>query len=269
MNNRLPSRIVSLQPSITVTLAHLGALDRLVACTKYCADVVPEVTRSRAIVADSWQASSQQILAAKPDLVLAAVPYQVESIVEILKTGIPFVALAPKSLHDVYADTAMIARLVGKEAEGSKMIAAMEAEIAAVRQKRTPLPRKRVYCEEWGKPLIHSQGWVAELIDAAGGAFIGAPGTHTTAETIAAADPDVICMAWCGAGDRVPLERVVEQRNWQSLRAVREGRVYCIPDEYLNTPAITLLAGLRVLAAAIHPDAFPFHPRLRAIRGIG
>ena len=265
MTDHLPSRIVSLQPSITVTLAHLGALDRLVACTKYCADVVPEVTRSRAIVADSWQASSNQILAAKPDLVLASVPYQVESIVEILKTGIPVVALAPKSLHDVYADTGMIARLVGREAEGGEMVAAMEAEIEAVRQKSAALPRKSVYCEEWGKPLIHSQGWVAELIVAAGGEFIGTPGAHATSEAIAAADPDVICMAWCGAGDRVPLDRVVEQRGWHELRSVREGRVYCIPDEYLNTPAITLLEGLRCLAAAIHPEAFAAHPRLRQI----
>ena len=39
----LPQRIVSLQPSATVTLHALGLLDRVVACTKYCADVVPEV----------------------------------------------------------------------------------------------------------------------------------------------------------------------------------------------------------------------------------
>src|SRR5712692_8272299 len=36
-----PQQIVSLQPSATVTLAALGCLDRVVACTKYCRDVVP------------------------------------------------------------------------------------------------------------------------------------------------------------------------------------------------------------------------------------
>ncbi|HWG40828.1 MAG TPA: hypothetical protein VN658_09780 [Candidatus Acidoferrales bacterium] len=34
--NNVPQRVVSLQPSITVTLRDLGLLDRLVACTKYC-----------------------------------------------------------------------------------------------------------------------------------------------------------------------------------------------------------------------------------------
>ena len=56
-------------------------------------------------------------------------------------------------------------------------------------------------------------------------------------------DPDVLIFAWCGAGDRVPMARVIKQRGWQSLRAVTDGRVYCIPDEFLNTPAHPLSGG--------------------------
>jgi iron complex transport system substrate-binding protein len=40
------------------------------------------------------------------------------------------------------------------------------------------------------------------------------------------------------------------------MRAVRAGRVYCIPDEFLNTPAPNLLHGLHALAGAIHPEIF-------------
>ena len=59
-----PQRIVSLQPSATVILAALGKLDRIVACTKYCVDVCPEVRNSDiSIVADSWTAMSEPILA--------------------------------------------------------------------------------------------------------------------------------------------------------------------------------------------------------------
>src|SRR3954470_1593030 len=124
----LPRRIVSLQPSATVMLKSLGALERLVACTKYCVDVCPEVA-GQAIVADSWTAQSAQILAAKPDLVIASVPYQLEAVAEILKTGIRFLGLAPHSLEDIYKDFAMIARVVGEEQRGSEAIKAMQAEI--------------------------------------------------------------------------------------------------------------------------------------------
>jgi iron complex transport system substrate-binding protein len=80
-------------------------------------------------------------------------------------------------------------------------------------------------------------------------------------------DPDVVVAAWCGAGDRVPLEKIVRDRKWQQMSAVREGRVYCISDELLNTPAPTLVSGLHALAAAIHPDAFPQPEGLRCING--
>jgi ABC-type Fe3+-hydroxamate transport system substrate-binding protein len=70
--NRVPQRVVSLQPSVTVTLRDLGLLSRLAACTKYCADVCPEVLAAGCmIVGDSWSAKAEQILAAKPDLVIA------------------------------------------------------------------------------------------------------------------------------------------------------------------------------------------------------
>jgi iron complex transport system substrate-binding protein len=125
--------------------------------------------------------------------------------------------------------------------------------------------RPLVYCEEWGKPLIHSQVWVRELVELAGGLFLGHPGAATTPEIIAAANPEVLAFAWCGAGDRVPLERVVTQRRWQHLTAVQNARVYCIPDEWLNTPAPTLIDGLHALAAALHPKLFAAPSKMRQL----
>src|SRR5438067_1309657 len=82
--------------------------------------------------------------------------------------------------------------------------------------------KPKVYCEEWGKPMIHSQRWVAELVEAAGGEFVGTPGAHADPAKVVVVDPDVMIMAWCGAGDRVPLAKVVEQRGWSELRAVKQ-----------------------------------------------
>ena len=95
-----------------------------------------------------------------------------------------------------------------------------------------------------------------ELVEAAGGEFIGEPGKHTDAETIRKADPEVVIAAWCGAGNRVPLEKIVRERGWQETSAARNRRVYCIRDEYLNTPAPTVIKGLKALAWAIWPEDF-------------
>jgi iron complex transport system substrate-binding protein len=255
-------RIASLQPSISIVLKALGRLDTLCACTKYCIEAIPDLAAGGvAVLHDSWSADTAEIVAAQPDLVIASVPYRLEALAAILKAGLPVLTLAPRSLKDIYTDIGLIASAVDARAEGESLVAQMQCAIAETRERRESVKEQPlVYCEEWGKPLIHSQLWVAELVEAAGGRFLGEPGSHTTAERVAAAEPDVLLFAWCGAGDRVPLEKVVAQRNWHHLDAVRQRRVHCIPDQFLNTPAQTLLDGLACIAGAIHPGLFPAHP---------
>src|SRR5713101_7480013 len=245
-----PRRIACLQPSATVILASVGELDRVVACTKYCVDVVPELrtevrNSNRLIVADSWTSKASEILAAKPDLVIAAVPYQEAAVAEILKAGIRFLGLAPHTLEDIYTDIALISASVGAGERGAKVISDMQNAIEEMRRQTASLPRKRVFSEEWGKPIIASQPWVAELVHAAGGEFLGKAGAQCSAEEIARLDPEVIIAAWCGAGDRVPLAKIAnsDERGWTDTTAVRNSQVYCISDELLNTPAPTLVAG--------------------------
>lgn len=250
-------RIASLQPSISLILAALGREQTLCALTRYCIEAMPELERlGLPVLHDSWSASIAEIQATRPDLVIASVPYRMESLAAMLKAGLPLLTLAPHSLADVFADIRLLAALTDARPAGESLIANMERELDATRAATAQAARPTAYCEEWGKPLIHSQHWVAELIEAAGGTFVGTPGAHTTADVVAVADPDVLIFAWCGAGDRVPLARVIEQRGWQQLRAVRNRRVFCVPDQWLNTPAHTLLNGLRCLRAALHPDLF-------------
>jgi len=264
-----PCRIACLQPSATVILGAIGELDRVVACTRYCADVVPGINEhSCAVLHDSWTADASEIIAVRPDLVIACVPFQEQSLVEILKAGARFLGLAPKTLADLYTDIAAIAGTVGASARGEDVIRTMQQKIEAVRARTSGSRKPRVFCEEWGKPVIASQPWVAELIDAAGGKFVGTAGVRCEANEIAALDPEVIVAAWCGAGDRVPLEKIVVDRGWEDLSAVRTGRVFCIGDEFLNTPAPTLVQGLAALAWAIHPELFPRTKGIRQITGV-
>ena len=264
--DHIPRRVVSLQPSATVILSVIGKLHHLVACTKHCADVCPEIGGHRvSIISDSWTANAHQIADAKPDLVIAAVPYQEKAVAQILKSGARFLGLAPKSLSDIYTDIATISGIFRAADRGEQVIGEMQHEIESLRAQTKGKRRPRVFCEEWGKPVIASQPWVAQLVEAAGGEFIGTPGARTSAEVVLSENPDVVVVAWCGAGDRVPLEKLIRERHWSGINAVQEGRVYCIRDEFLNTPAPTLLQGLQALAAAIHPQDFPQAPGLRCI----
>jgi iron complex transport system substrate-binding protein len=213
-------KIASLQPSISIILDRLGRLDALVACTRYCLDAVPALRqRPIAVVHDSWSTKAEELLPIRPDLVIASVPYRKESLEAILKAGCPVLALAPHSLADIAQDIRLIAAVAGVPERAELVVARMRASIEEVRSQTALIPEKpTVYCEEWGKPLIHSQFWVKELVEAAGGVFLGEPGAVTTAEAVA--------------------------------------RLHCIADELLNTPAPTLIEGLYALAAALHPQIF-------------
>src|SRR5947209_7926547 len=169
-------RIASLQPSVSITLGALGRLDALCACTKYCIEAVPKLAAlGLPVLQDSWSfdrtsngdgpGELDKLLGAKPELVIASVPYRMESLAAILKAGVPLIALAPHSLANIYADIRLIASVVHADPEPvyRRMQAAIDAAGASVAHVSEP-DRPLVYCEEWGKPLIHSQGWVAELV---------------------------------------------------------------------------------------------------------
>jgi iron complex transport system substrate-binding protein len=252
-----------------VILDAIGELDRVVSCTRYCADVVPGVADgSRKILHDSWTANAEEIIAAHPDLVIASVPFQEKSVAEILKAGARFLGLAPKTLEDIYLDIAVIAGSVGAIDRGEDVIRRMQEHIEQIRSRVSAKTRPRVFCEEWGKPIITSQAWVAELVEAAGGEFIGTPAKQHSADEIRQFNPDVMIAAWCGAGDRVPLEKIIVNRGWQQTSAAVSSRVFCIRDEFLNTPAPTLLHGLDALAFAIHPKIFPSTKGIRQITDV-
>jgi len=192
-------RIACLQPSATVILDAVGEIERVVACTRYCADVVPAVADgSRLVLADSWTADTAQILEARPDLVIAAVPYQEKAVSEILKAGARFLGLAPKTLADIYTDIATIAGAVGATDRGAELISSMQSTLREVSTRTADTARPRVWCEEWGKPVIASQTWVAELVATAGGEFVGAAGRQTSAEQVRQPVGDEE-----GVGDRV------------------------------------------------------------------
>jgi iron complex transport system substrate-binding protein len=247
-------RIACLQPSATVILDAIGELARVIACTRYCADVVPGVANgSRTILADSWTADSAQITAVQPDLVIAAVPFQEKALAEILKSGARFLGLAPRTLANIYTDTATIAGTVGASDRGEEVIQAMQRRIEEVRARVAAAKRPKVFCEEWGKPVIASQPWVAELIEAAGGEFAGAPARQCSTDEIATLNPDVIIAAWCGAGESRSAGKSSTIVVDQPQRAFRPRVLHSRRARMLPHPRCR---GASIRCAGNHPETF-------------
>ncbi|HKM51759.1 MAG TPA: helical backbone metal receptor, partial [Isosphaeraceae bacterium] len=95
---RAPQRIVSLAPSNTELLFAIGAGDQVVAVTSFC-DYPPEAQKRQRIGGFSCESQSlEQIVALKPDLVVAAGDLQWPVISQLERLHVPIVSLEAGSL---------------------------------------------------------------------------------------------------------------------------------------------------------------------------
>lgn len=244
-------RIVSLAPSATSILCAIGAKKALVGVTKWCADVAPVGNLPK--LGDCWHMGSvEEIVRLKPTLVIGSVPYKQETVGKLLEQPLNFLAMNPRTLADVYSDIRMLGGIVARSKAAETLVGKMKQEFAAIeRRSKKQKRRLRVYCEAWPNPRISSPPWVAELVKACGGEMVVPAGEKVSDVQIAAARPEVIVLAWAATGETADGAKAYEVEQWKEIPAVRDKRVYVVPDEWLNTPGPPLVHGAQALRKII------------------
>ena len=125
--------------------------------------------------------------------------------------------------------------------------------------------RPSLACLEWIDPLMSAGNWVPELAELAGGRnLLGIPGRHSPWlgwDELIVADADVIAVMPCGFDmerTRGEMTTLTGDPRWQSLRAVRDSRVYLTDgNQFFNRPGPRLVDSARILAEILHPDLCP------------
>jgi iron complex transport system substrate-binding protein len=247
-------RIVSLAPSATSILYEVGARKLLVGVTKWCCDVAD--VRGLPQVGDCWHMGDvAEIMKLRPTLVIGSVPYKQEAVAKLLAEPVNFLAMNPRSLADIESDIRLLTGIVGRNAEGERLIRKMRAGFAGIARKAKAKLRGgqpvRVYCEAWPNPRISSPPWVAELVKTAGGEMVVSAGQRVSDEHVAEARPEVIILAWAATGTRAKTSEPYKVAAWKDVPAIRNRRVVVIADELLNTPGPPLIDGARQLFRTI------------------
>jgi iron complex transport system substrate-binding protein len=263
-----PQRIVSLAPSNTEIVCALDACDRLVGVTDYD-DHPPEEVSDVADVVIEAQVDVERVVAAEPDLVLAAgneiTPSSVIAQLEALDLTI--LVLYPDSLEAVYADIELVGRAVGAGASAADLVGEMREEVDAVVTSVEGAERPRTLYEVFhaeGSTYTAGEGsFLASLIELAGGEPVtGDAQGLLAAEQLVAADPQLILLGTASydaslADPATARDAVAGRAGWADLAAVRDGRVVPYLDDIVTTrPGPRIVEGLRALARAIHPDRF-------------
>lgn len=261
-------RIVSLAPSATSILCALGARRQLVGVTKWCSDVAPVGRLPR--LGDCWSLDVTAVAKLRPTLIIGSVPYKAEAVARVLEIGVPFLAMNPRSLADVYADIRLLGRITDRPRTADNLIRRMRAAFMKIRHRAAGLKsRPRVYCEAWPNPRITSPPWVTELVEIAGGESVLPCGATVSDEDVARANPDVIVLAWTATGTRAQPKQALENPLWRDVPAVLDRHVHVIRDELLNTPAPVLVEGALALFHLLHPAlSTPRRSRRRGARWV-
>lgn len=257
-------RIASMAPSYTAVLIDLGLAESIVACDSWSA---PEGGLNADVVRfDMMNPDAERLAALEPDLILVS---------EMTKQGTsadPFKPLSDSgirveylptsaSIDEIRADTARIAALVNREKEGKALIDSMDKAIAEIRAVGSTIPeekRRTVIFELSPAPYLYSFGrgvYLDEMITAIGAknALAGTEGWLSVgAETVVAADPDVILSNVNYSGDPVP--EILGRPGWEGMKAVREKRVYYIDNNSSSQPCPRIVKALREMALAVYPE---------------
>jgi iron complex transport system substrate-binding protein len=252
-----PRRIVCLTDETTETLYLLGEQDRIVGISAYACR--PPEARTKPRVSAFKDANFEKILKLKPDLVLTFSDVQAEITRELVLRGVTVMSFNQRSIAEILDMIAVLSRIVGKQPEGIRLIAALERGLEEIRESATQFPhRPRVYFEEWNDPLISGIQWVEELVEIAGGEPIfpellrcgKAQDRVVDSAAVLARDPEVILASWCGM--KVKKDQIRARAGWEQMTAVRSGHVCEIPSTCILQPGpASLTEGVRQLHAVL------------------
>lgn len=251
-------RIVSLACSNTEIVCALGCADQLVGVDSH-SDHPERVVRDLPRVGPDLEIDIDKVRELEPDLVLATltVPGH-ETVVEGLEqAGLPHIAPAPQCLEDVYADIQEIAGLLGVEERGRALVEEMRSELQGGAERLGP-EAPSVLIQWWPKPVISPgrKSWATQVLEAAGGRNpLGNEPVKSRPlddDEVAEMAPDAVVVSWCGVDPaKYRPDVVLGNDAWKDVPAVKNGRVYCVPEAYLGRPGPRLVDGLHALREVV------------------
>jgi len=263
-----PERIVVTSASFLEPLHEVGGevVGRPDSRTK-----MPDYAKDKASVGKVYQIDVEKVLSCEPDLVIINKGMN-EKLVDTLEaSGIKTLVVDMKSYADVKREVALFAQLTGEKEKGEALISSMDKKIQSVKEK-IPQEKRRV-------SIIHStnQGLTVQLSGSIAGSIAEMLGWENVAgnmtpleknpdsapyslETMVEKNPELLFVTSMGKLEEIKASMdatMAENPAWQSVEAVRQGKVYYLPqDLFLLSPGIHYPEAVELMAKLVYPDKF-------------
>lgn len=261
------SAIVSLAPSITSTLHHLGLSSNLVGVTNYC--TISE--KSGALrIGGYTDPSYERILQLQPDVVFLTQLHKKQKS-DLERLGLHTVSLRAQRLSDIESSIETIGQACGVTQRSDALIKKMNQRKYMIKSAVAKQPKPRVLISigrSMGTNAI-SDIFVAgkdtfynDLVQLAGGQNSVEIETvqypKISAEGVFELNPDIIIDLVVGAKEKgISVEQI--RKQWDvvhSVNAVKQQRVYVIGQTYVTTPGPQIIDLLEQFAQLFHPSVY-------------
>lgn len=254
--------IISLAPSITQTLMHLGLTDKIIAVDTQSALTVEGLPEGLPTV-DIMSPDAEVLIALAPDVIFAtslSMPGSEEPLAPVAETGI-VIAYVPTAatIADIREDIAFFAAATGTAAKGETIVAEMDTAIDALKETAAGITEKKtVYFEIAAAPSAYSTGggtYLNEMIEIVGGENIFASQDGwlpVTEEDLVSKNPDVIFTNVNYIDN--PVQEILDRAALKNVTAVQQSQVYAINNMASSLPNEYIVIAMQEMADALYPD---------------
>jgi iron complex transport system substrate-binding protein len=269
---RRPERIISLTSFTDDILVDLVDHRRLIGLTNFSEDpalsnVVDKITD----IPNRLTANVEVILSLRPDLVFMANWSEADKLAQLRDANVPvFLIATGLSVAAIQKKIRTVGLLVDAVKQAEAMIEQMDRRLAEVRRVVSSIPEEQrltvMDYATWGSAQGTGSSW-DEVIRRAG--LINAVGDFSaddwgqvplSKEKILELDPDLLILPGWVYGDPGGADtfykQILEDPALQGLSAVREGRVYQMPEGLKAATSQYIVDAVEHLARLAYPRAF-------------
>ncbi len=252
-----PKRIISLAPSITEMLFAIGLDDEIVGVTEFCD--YPEKAQMKTKVGYA-QPNIEAIVALQPDLILAPKSFmRVDLLKKLEQLKIPTFILEAHTVEEIMAHIKLLGRMVGKSEMANEQTTLLRSQIAALSEQLKGRGRPSLLYIINSEPLITvgPGSYIHHLIELAGGRNAAdqatTPYPRLTLEEVLRQNPDILLFP-VGRFEGIPQAEQDRWKRWETISAVKDGKLFQVQSDLLNRPGPRIIEGLKQLVQFLHPD---------------
>ncbi|MFL5799580.1 MAG: ABC transporter substrate-binding protein [Actinomycetota bacterium] len=255
-----PTRIVTFAPSATEVVFALGLGDEVVGVSGRFDDY-PPAARTITEVGGAGEfgvdPNVEKVVSLNPDIVLT-IEGGDQWKTRLRGLGIPVFTTNSTDLDDLLHDIVTVGKVTGATTEAERLVGRMRGASNAVQQAVAAEPPVTCFFEVSFQPLytVGPGSFIYDLLQRAGCDPVTADAKDAypqwSVEELVRDDPDVYLVSSESGGTVSQVER---RPGYDALSAVRDHRVYLVSSDLVSRAGPRVIAGLRALAHALHPDA--------------